>query len=87
MLPGMQWHVHVFLIWYLIFSCMHHTFSPNTSSEVQKRQGLKVRQTWYRCQARDREVLYGEVTDLSQENSEWKTNRISSALQGSARLS
>lgn len=41
MLPGMQWHVHVFLIWYLIFSCMHHTFSPNTSSEVQKHQGLK----------------------------------------------
>ncbi|KAF9198106.1 hypothetical protein BGZ49_001182 [Haplosporangium sp. Z 27] len=45
---------------------------PNTSSEVQKHQGLKPDRPDIVVKARDREVLYGEVTGLSQENSEWK---------------
>ncbi|KAG0219255.1 hypothetical protein BGX33_003801 [Mortierella sp. NVP41] len=45
---------------------------PNTLSEVQKHQGLKPDKPDIVVKARDCEVLYGEVTGLSQENSEWK---------------
>ncbi|KAF8924617.1 hypothetical protein BGZ58_001615 [Dissophora ornata] len=45
---------------------------PNTSSEVQKHQGLKPDRPDIVVKARGREVLYGEVTGLSQENAEWK---------------
>ncbi|KAF9275926.1 hypothetical protein BGZ88_002052, partial [Linnemannia elongata] len=45
---------------------------PNTSSEVQKHQGLKPDKPDIVVKVRGREVLYGEVTGLSQENYDWK---------------
>ncbi|KAG0252095.1 hypothetical protein BG011_007209 [Mortierella polycephala] len=45
---------------------------PNTSSEVQRKQGLKPDRPDVVLKARDQEVFYGEVTGLSQENSDWK---------------
>ncbi|KAF9431831.1 hypothetical protein BGZ76_011640 [Entomortierella beljakovae] len=53
----------------------HEKFSlhfPNTSSEVQKEQGLKPDRPDILLKIRGREVLFGEVTGLSQENNSWK---------------
>ncbi|KAG0354140.1 hypothetical protein BGZ54_001829, partial [Gamsiella multidivaricata] len=47
---------------------------PNTCSEVQKHQGLKPDRPDIVVKARNREILYGEVTGLSQEHNTWKNN-------------
>ncbi|KAG0347456.1 hypothetical protein BG004_007696 [Podila humilis] len=43
-------------------------------SEVQKRQGLKPDRPDIVVKARNREILHGEVTGLSQEHSAWKND-------------